>query len=57
MKVKLLVDVNKVSPQKIAGLVQELESIGVWHNGEIICDRSLDSQVSEIMDRYLLKKK
>lgn len=57
MKVKLFVDVNKVSPQKIAGLIQELESLGVWHNGEVICDESLDTQVSEIMNRYLLKIK
>lgn len=56
MNSKVLIDFNKLSPSKYSAIVEELERLGVWHNGRIVCDDSLNPKVIEIMDRHLLNK-
>lgn len=54
MKVKLEIDPNKVDAQKLSTALEKLESLGVYHNGEIICPAEIDAQVMEIMDSLII---
>ena len=51
---KLEIDPNKVDAQKLSTALEKLESLGVYHNGEIICPAEIDAQVMEIMDSLII---
>lgn len=53
MKTKLVIDTNIIDPSKLSRLIKELEALGVYHNGEIICGSDLDDQVANIIDKIL----
>lgn len=53
MRVKLKIDPNKVDPNRLSIAIKKLEALGVYHNGEIVCEPEMDSQVMAIMDSLI----
>lgn len=55
MKIRLCFDANRVDVDKLSGLISELNKLGVYHNGEIICDPEMDDLVQKVMDSYFIE--
>ena len=54
MKTKLYVDPTKMDVNKLQVLIDKLTELGVYNNGEIICEPKMDKQVLTIMNEILL---
>ena len=53
MHVKLRIDLKTIDVVKLDSVIDKLERLGVYHNGEIICVPEMDAQVYEILDELL----
>ena len=53
MKTKLYVDPMRMDMNKLQVLIDKLTELGVYNNGEIICESRMDKQILAIMNEIL----
>ena len=46
-------DSKKISVEQMAELVERLCALGVYKDGKIICDKSMDETVQKVLDEFL----
>lgn len=49
MGVKLIIYPSRVDGLRLSTAIEKFETLGVCHNGEIICPTEIDAQVTEII--------
>ena len=53
MNTKLVFDSKKISVKQMAELVERLCALGVYKDGKIICDKSMDETVQKVLVEFL----
>lgn len=56
MNTKLCFNPKLITEEDFSELIKKLEEMGVWHNGQINCDETLDQKVLDTLDEFLGNK-